>query len=242
APVPDYLQEMKAQSKIRVGVPQEYFASGIDPEVAVAVEKALAWMEKSGEVELKKISLRHTDAAIAVYYIVATAEASANLSRFDGVRFGNRTPGNEPLESMYGRTRARGFGPEVKRRIMLGTFALSSGYYDAYYGRAARVRSLIAKDFSDAFSHVDLICTPTSPTVAFKIGEKVNDPLSMYLSDIYTVTSNLAGLPAISIPCGLNSSKLPVGLQIIGNYMQESRIFQLASFYMKEHPISLPVL
>ncbi|HET6268246.1 MAG TPA: Asp-tRNA(Asn)/Glu-tRNA(Gln) amidotransferase subunit GatA, partial [Acidobacteriota bacterium] len=156
APVPDYLQEMKAQSKIRVGVPQEYFASGIDPEVAAAVEKALAWMEKSGEVELKKISLRHTDAAIAVYYIVATAEASANLSRFDGVRFGYRAPGNEPLESMYGRTRARGFGPEVKRRIMLGTFALSSGYYDAYYGRAARVRSLIAKDFSDAFGNVDL--------------------------------------------------------------------------------------
>lgn len=191
-------------------------------------------------MELKQISLPYTEYAIAAYYVIATAEASSNLSRFDGVKYGYRAGWNRPLRSMYSQTRAQGFGPEVKRRIMLGTFALSSGYYDAYYMRASRVRSLIAQDFRKAFQEVDLICTPTSPTVAFRLGEKVNDPLSMYLSDIYTVTLNLAGLPAISIPCGFDSTDLPIGLQVIGNYLQEEKIFSLASFYMKEHPLRLP--
>ena len=241
-PVPDYTALMKDKPRLRVGVPKEYFGKGIDPEVASSIQNALDWMKGTGKVELKSISLPHTDSAIAVYYIVATAEASSNLSRFDGVKYGFRAPGNRPLRAMYGRTREEGFGPEVKRRIMLGTFALSSGYYDAYYLQASRVRNLIALDFKKAFEEVDLICTPTSPTPAFKLGEKVDDPLSMYLSDIYTVTLNLAGLPAISVPCGFNTSKLPIGLQIIGNYMDEARIFQLASLFMKDHPIALPEL
>lgn len=238
--VPDYLSEMKDLPRVRVGVPREYFGAGIDPQVASSIEKALDWMKGTGKVELKSISLPHTDYAIAVYYIVATAEASSNLSRFDGVKYGYRAKGDLPLRAMYGKTREEGFGAEVKRRIMLGTFALSSGYYDAYYLQAARVRNLIAEDFQKAFEEVDLICTPTSPTPAFKLGEKVDDPLSMYLSDIYTVTLNLAGLPAISVPCGFHSAKLPIGLQIIGNYLQESKIFQLASFFMKDHPMIFP--
>ena len=240
SPVPDYLSEMKDLPRVRVGVPREYFGAGIDPEVASRIEEALDWMKGTGKVELKSISLPNTDYAVAVYYIVATAEASSNLSRFDGVKYGYRAKGDLPLRAMYGKTREEGFGAEVKRRIMLGTFALSSGYYDAYYLQAARVRNLIAEDFQKAFQEVDLICTPTSPTPAFKLGEKVDDPLSMYLSDIYTVTLNLAGLPAISIPCGFHSAKLPIGLQIIGNYLQESKIFQLASFFMKDHPMIFP--
>jgi aspartyl-tRNA(Asn)/glutamyl-tRNA(Gln) amidotransferase subunit A len=238
--VPDYLGAIQNLPRLRVGVPREYFAEGIDPEVNANMQKALDWMKSTGKVELKSISLPHTDYAIAVYYIVATAEASSNLSRFDGVKYGYRAKGDFPLRAMYGKTREEGFGPEVKRRIMLGTFALSSGYYDAYYLQAARVRNLIAQDFQKAFEEVDLICTPTSPTAAFKLGEKVDDPLSMYLSDIYTVTLNLAGLPALSIPCGLNSSGLPIGLQIIGNYLEETKIFQLASFFTREHPITFP--
>ncbi len=242
AEVPDYPSLIPKMEPLRVGVPEEYFGEGIDPEVAAAVQKALGWMENTGKITLKRISLPHTKYAIAVYYVVATAEASANLSRFDGVRYGLRKGGDGLLRSMYGQTRAEGFGAEVKRRIMLGTFALSSGYYDAYYMQASRVRSLIARDFSSAFQEVDLICTPTSPTTAFKLGEKVEDPLAMYLSDIYTVTLNLAGLPAISIPCGFSSAKLPIGLQVIGNSLDETRMFQLASLYMREHPIQLPEL
>ena len=226
---------------LRIGVPEEYFGQGIDPEVADRVEAALQWMEKTGIATRKKISLPHTEFAIADYYIIATAEASSNLSRFDGVRYGHRSDADS-LREMYARTRAEGFGAEVKRRIMLGTFALSAGYYDAYYLQAARVRSLIARDFHDAFREVDLICTPTSPTAAFRIGEKTADPLAMYLSDIYTVTSNLVGLPAISIPCGLTGAGLPIGLQIIGNAMDEARVLQLAMMFEKEHPALLPEL
>jgi aspartyl-tRNA(Asn)/glutamyl-tRNA(Gln) amidotransferase subunit A len=240
--VPDYLSEIGSMPKIRVGVPEEYFAEGIEPQVAAAIQDALDSIAKTGRVELKKISLPHTRYAIAVYYIIATAEASSNLSRFDGVRFGPRVAGDQPLRVMYGKTRAQGFGAEVKRRIMLGTFALSSGYYDAYYAQASKVRSLIARDFSLAFEDVDVICTPVSPTTAFKLGEKVDDPLSMYLSDIYTVTMNLAGLPAISVPCGFDSAGLPIGLQIIGKGLGESRLFQLASVFEKDHPIRLPEL
>lgn len=240
AAVPDYAASLVPPDKLRVGVPQEYFAKGIDPETAASVERALQWMEKTGRVTLKTISLPHTSYAIAAYYIIATAEASSNLSRFDGVRYGYRAPDNHPLREMYAQTRSRGFGAEVKRRIMLGTFALSSGYYDAYYLQAARVRSLIALDFQRAFDDVDLVCTPTSPTAAFRLGEKTGDPLTMYLSDIYTVTSNLAGLPAISLPCGFTRAGLPIGLQIIGNTLDESRVFQLASFFQSDHPTQLP--
>jgi aspartyl-tRNA(Asn)/glutamyl-tRNA(Gln) amidotransferase subunit A len=228
APVPNYLKTNP--NTLRVGVPEEYFGEG------------LHWLEKSGKVQLKKISLPHTKYAISVYYIVATAEASSNLSRFDGVKYGYRAPGATSLQMMYRKTRSEGFGAEVKRRIMLGTFALSSGYYDAYYLKALKVRSLIAQDFSKAFEDVDLICTPTSPTAAFRLGEKVDDPLAMYLSDIYTVTINLAGLPGISIPCGFTQGGLPVGLQIIGNHLDEGKMFQLSSVYLKDHPVQLPSL
>jgi aspartyl-tRNA(Asn)/glutamyl-tRNA(Gln) amidotransferase subunit A len=240
AQVPDYPAMLQSDTVIKVGVPEEYFAPGIDPSVAKHVHDALAWMERAGKVRLVKISLPHTAYAIAVYYIVATAEASSNLSRYDGIRYGNRAKGNLPLKKMYEKTRDEGFGTEVKRRIMLGTFALSSGYYDAYYLRALKVRGLIVQDFRNAFEQVDLICTPTAPTAAFKLGEKTADPLSMYLNDIYTVTLNLAGLPAVSIPCGFTSEKLPVGLQIIGNHLDETRVLQLASFYLKEHPVQFP--
>lgn len=241
APVPEYSAMMKHARVLRVGIPREYFGEGIDPELAGKIESSLESMERAGIVKLQSISLPHTDYAIAAYYVIATAEASSNLSRFDGVRYGYRASDTN-LRKMYARTRADGFGAEVKRRIMLGTFALSAGYYDAYYMRASRIRSLIAEDFRRAFEEVDLICTPTSPTPAFRLGEKVDDPLSMYLSDVYTVTMNLAGLPAISVPCGLHSSGLPVGLQIIGNYLDETTMFALGSSFLKKFPITLPEL
>ncbi len=239
---PDFSSFLNQSGKLKVGVPREYFAEGIDPEVASSVEQALREMEKSGRVELHTISLPHTAYAIAAYYVIATAEASSNLSRFDGVRYGPRASDASNLQELYSKSRARGFGPEVKRRIMLGTFALSAGYYDAYYKRASQVRALIAADFRNAFGQVDLIATPTSPTTAFKLGEKVNDPLSMYLSDIYTVTANLAGLPALSIPCGTGSNGLPIGLQIIGNFLDEARMFSPASYYLHEHPVRVAEL
>ena len=239
--VPDYILSMKKNGKPRVGLPREYFGEGMDAEVASAIETSLQSMERAGKIELRSISLPHTEYAIAAYYVIATAEASSNLSRFDGVRYGYRA-NDKTLRKMYARTRAEGFGAEVKRRIMLGTFALSAGYYDAYYMRASKVRSLIAEDFRKAFEEVDLICTPTSPGPAFKLGEKINEPLSMYLSDVYTVTMNLAGVPAISIPCGLHTSGLPIGLQIIGNYLDETGIFSFASTYLKEFPLSFPEL
>lgn len=242
AAVPEYSSELNFEKPLRVGIPDEYFAEGLNSEVGARIQDSLKWMEASGKVQLKKISLPNTRYAISVYYVVATAEASSNLSRYDGVKYGYRAPGQNSLQEMYAKTRAEGFGAEVKRRIMLGTFVLSSGYYDAYYLKALKVRSLIAQDFNEAFKDVDVICTPTSPTPAFRIGEKVDDPLAMYLSDIYTVTVNLAGVPAISIPCGFTSDGLPVGLQIISNHLQESQMFQLASFYLKEHPVQLPEL
>ena len=216
---------------LRIGVPEEYFGEGIDSEVKEKVLAAIALMEKLG---CRRIPLKmpHTEYAIATYYIIATAEASSNLARYDGVRFGLRVPGATLLE-MYRKTRERGFGSEVKRRIMLGTYVLSSGYYDAYYLRAQKVRSLLARDFSDAFQKVDAILAPTSPTPAFKLGEKTSDPLQMYLADIYTVTGSLAGIPGISIPCGKTKAQLPVGLQILGPHFSESRILQLARAFEK---------
>jgi aspartyl-tRNA(Asn)/glutamyl-tRNA(Gln) amidotransferase subunit A len=225
--VPDYSADIERPVQgLRIGVPEEYFAAGIDGEVKDKVLAAIALMEKLG---CRRIPLKmpHTEYAIATYYIVATAEASSNLARYDGVRFGLRVPGATLLD-MYRKTRERGFGPEVKRRIMLGTYVLSSGYYDAYYLRAQKVRSLVARDFSDAFQKVDAILTPTSPTPAFKLGDKTSEPLQMYLADIYTVTGSLAGIPGISVPCGKTKAQLPVGLQILGPHFSESRILQLA--------------
>ncbi|HKV48524.1 MAG TPA: Asp-tRNA(Asn)/Glu-tRNA(Gln) amidotransferase subunit GatA [Candidatus Acidoferrales bacterium] len=229
-PVPDYLATI-AQSVegLRIGVPEDYFGAGLDDEVKERVQSAIATLEKLG---CRRIPLHmpHTDYAIATYYIIATAEASSNLARYDGVRYGLRVP-EGTLSDMYRKTRGRGFGPEVKRRIMLGTYALSSGYYDAYYLRAQKVRSLVARDFADAFQKVDVIVTPTAPTPAFKLGEKSADPLQMYLADIYTVTGSLAGVPGISVPCGETKAGLPVGLQIFGRHFDEARVLQVARAY-----------
>jgi aspartyl-tRNA(Asn)/glutamyl-tRNA(Gln) amidotransferase subunit A len=225
--VPDYPTEARQDlSGMRIGVPEDYFGEGLDAEVKAKVQAGIALLEKLG---CKRIPLKmpHTDYAIATYYIVATAEASSNLARFDGVRYGIRLPGGT-LMDMYRKTRETGFGPEVKRRIMLGTYALSAGYYDAYYLRAQKVRSLIARDFSDAFQKVDAIVTPTTPTPTFKLGEKTADPLQMYLADIYTVTGSLAGVPGMSVPCGKTSAGLPIGLQIFGPRFGESKILRLA--------------
>jgi aspartyl-tRNA(Asn)/glutamyl-tRNA(Gln) amidotransferase subunit A len=227
APVPDYATEAKRDvAGLRIGVPEDYFGAGLDPEVKAKVEAGIALLEKLGA---KRVPLKmpHTDYAIATYYIVATAEASSNLARFDGVRYGIRVSGGT-LGDMYRKTREAGFGPEVKRRIMLGTYALSAGYYDAYYLRAQKVRSLIAHDFSEAFEKCDVIVTPTTPTPAFKLGEKTADPLQMYLADIYTVTGSLAGVPGISAPCGKTSIGLPVGLQIFGSHFGEGQILRVA--------------
>jgi aspartyl-tRNA(Asn)/glutamyl-tRNA(Gln) amidotransferase subunit A len=217
---------------------------GLDPEVKAAVDTATKQLQELG-AEVIEISLPHTDYAIAAYYIIATAEASANLARFDGVRYGARVGGADPIE-LYGKTRGAGFGAEVKRRIILGTYVLSSGYYDAYYLRAQKVRTLIRQDFLKAFENVDAIVTPTSPTPAFKIGEKSDDPLQMYLSDIYTISCNLAGIPGISVPCGFTStidlrlktqnSKLPIGLQLLGKPFGEETILKIAHAYEQATP------
>jgi len=230
--VPDYLAEMeKPVTGLRIGVPEDYFGEGLDSEVKAKVQAGIALLEKLGcrRVPLK---MPNTDYAIATYYVVATAEASSNLARYDGVRFGLRVQGST-LMDMYRKTRERGFGPEVKRRIMLGTYALSSGYYDAYYLRAQKVRSLIARDFSNAFEKVDAILTPTAPIPAFKLGEKTADPLQMYLADIYTVTGSLAGIPGISVPCGKTAAGLPIGMQIFASHFGEARILQLARAFEK---------
>ena len=225
--VPPYEAEIEGSVHgLRIGVPDEYFAEGIDGEVKEKVLAGIALMERLGCQRIP-IKMPHTEYAIATYYIIATAEASSNLARYDGVRYGLRVPGTTLLE-MYGKTRERGFGPEVKRRLMLGTYVLSSGYYDAYYLRAQKVRSLIARDFTEAFQKVDAILTPTTPTPAFKLGEKISDPLQMYLADIYTVTGDLAGITGISVPCGKTKAQLPVGLQILGPHFSESRILRLA--------------
>jgi aspartyl-tRNA(Asn)/glutamyl-tRNA(Gln) amidotransferase subunit A len=212
-PVPDYVAELEKPIKgLRVGVAKEYFGDGLDSEVRGAVEAAIDRLRDLG-CEIVKVSLPHTEYAIPTYYIVATAEASANLARFDGVRYGYRTKKTRSLSEMYQRTRDEAFGTEVKRRIMLGTYALSAGYHDAYYLKAQKVRALLTRDFDEAFKKVDVIATPTSPTAAFRLGEKVNDPLAMYLADIYTVTADLAGIPGISVPCGQTRENLPIGLQ-----------------------------
>ena len=216
----------------RIGIPKEYFISGLDPEVKARIEAGMKVYQGLG-CELREISLPHTEYAIATYYLIATAEASSNLARFDGVRYGLRAGGNASLQEMYRRTRHEGFGKEVKRRILLGTYALSAGYYDAYYLKALKVRTLILRDFQKAFEQVDVILTPTSPTVAFKIGEKTGDPLSMYLSDIFTITLNLAGLPGISIPCGKNSGNMPIGMQLMANHFQEALLLSVAHHFEK---------
>jgi aspartyl-tRNA(Asn)/glutamyl-tRNA(Gln) amidotransferase subunit A len=212
-----------------MGIPKEYFIEGIDKEVEDSVKKAINTLETLGAVPVE-ISLPHTEYAIATYYILATSEASSNLARYDGVKYGFRVDG-ESLVDMYMKTREEGFGAEVKRRIILGTYALSSGYYDAYYRKAQQVRTLIKHDFEKAFEKVDVIITPTTPTPAFKIGEKTQDPLQMYLTDIFTTSVNLAGVPGISIPCGFTSQNLPVGLQIIGKHFDETMILKLAYAY-----------
>jgi len=209
-PVPDYVAELEKPVKgLRIGMPKEYFGEGLEPEVEHAVRNALEVYRGLG-VEIVEVSLPHTEYAVATYYIVATAEASSNLARYDGVQYGYRSPKPaEDIVDMYSYTRAEGFGDEVKRRIMLGTYALSSGYYDAYYLKAQKVRTLIKQDFDSVFEQVDAVACPTSPTVPFKLGERVDDPLSMYLSDVFTISANLAGIPGISIPCGLADGNLP---------------------------------
>lgn len=235
APVPDYLAELETDLRgVRLGLPNEYFRAGIDPEVKAALAAAAAHFESLG-AELVEVSLPHTDYAIAAYYIIATAEASANLARFDGVRYGYRAEQPANLLDQYGRTRAEGFGAEVKRRIILGTYVLSSGYYDAFYLRAQKVRTLIRQDFSSAFAQVDALLAPTSPGPAFKLGERVTDPWQMYLADIFTIAANLAGICGISIPCGFahkaGPNPLPIGLQILCPALRESRLFQIAHAY-----------
>lgn len=226
--VPDYLKSCQAGIKdLKIGVPKEYFIEGIDPEVKDALDKALKIFEKLG-AKIEEASLPHTEYSLPTYYLIATAEASSNLARYDGVQYGYRTEDYKDLSSMYQKTRSEGFGSEVKRRIMLGTYALSTGYYDAYYLKAQKVRTLIKEDFDKVFSKYDILVTPTSPTPAFKLNEKVSDPLTMYLSDIYTVPINLAGIPAISLNCGYSKSDLPIGLQIIGKHFSEETILRAA--------------
>ena len=230
-PVPDYVAELdKPVRGLKLGVAKEYFGEGLDEEVRHAVESAIDKLKDLG-CELVPISLPHTPYAIPAYYLVATAEASSNLARYDGVRYSLRAKRVKTLSEMYRRSRDEGFGPEVKRRIMLGTYALSAGYYDAYYLKAQKVRTLLTRDFEEAFRKVDAIVTPTSPTAAFRLGEKSNDPLAMYLADIYTVTADLAGIPGISVPCGETREKLPIGLQILGKHFDEATILRVAYAY-----------
>ena len=227
-PVLDYEQELNRPVKgLKIGIAKEYFGEGLDADVGAAVEAAIADLRKQG-VEVVPISLPHTKYAVPTYYVIATAEASANLARYDGVRYGYRSANPRTLSDMYRRSRDEGFGPEVKRRIMLGTYALSAGYYDAYYLKAQRVRTLLARDFEAVFQKVDAVVTPTAPTPAFKLGEKTDDPLAMYLADIYTVTGDLVGVPGISVPCGKTRAGLPVGLQVLGRHFDEGTILRVA--------------
>ncbi len=233
--IPDYRAELaRRKGPWRLGIPKEYFGEGLDPEVSAAVQQAIAHYRTLG-CEIKEVSLPHTRYGIAAYYIIATAECSSNLARFDGVRYGHRSPDAKDILEVYFKSRAEGFGQEVKRRIILGTYVLSSGYYDAYYLRAQKVRTLIRQDFLNAYREVDAILTPTTPTPAFRKGEKAANPLSMYLSDIYTIGVNLAGLPGISIPCGFSSAGLPIGLQIIGQPFQEANLLAIANAYHTAH-------
>lgn len=230
-PVPDYIAELgKPVQGLRLGIAKEYFGEGLDDEVRQAVEAAVEKLRDLG-CEILPVTLPHTRYAIPTYYLIATAEASSNLARYDGVRYSFRAKDVKTLSEMYRRSRDDSFGAEVKRRIMLGTYALSAGYYDAYYLKAQKVRTLLARDFEQAFAQVDAIVTPTTPTVAFRLGEKSNNPLEMYLADVYTVTADLAGIPGISIPCGRNKENLPIGLQILGKHFDESTILRAAHAY-----------
>lgn len=233
-PVPAYTAKLKQSDKFRIGIPKEYFAEGLASDIRAAIEKVISKLKVNG-FEIMDISLPHTEYTIATYYLLTTAEASSNLARYDGTRFGFRSDEFDSLISMYKKTRSKGFGSEVKRRIMLGTYVLSAGYYDAYYRKAQKVRRLIKNDFDQAFQKVDVILTPTTPTTAFKIGEKSNDPLQMYLSDIFTTSANLAGIPGISIPIGRDSSNLPIGLQILANQFEEEKLFQMANSLLNEN-------
>jgi aspartyl-tRNA(Asn)/glutamyl-tRNA(Gln) amidotransferase subunit A len=225
--VPDYTASLGNSIKgLKIGIPKEYFSEGLDPGTEIAVRKALADLEAQG-AQLVEISLPNSHLSVPAYYVIAPAEASANLSRFDGVKYGYRCKNPKDLQDMYCRSRTEGFGEEVQRRILIGTYCLSAGYYDAYYGKAQQVRQLIQQDFSDAFKSVDLIMGPTCPSPAFKFGAKGDDPVAMYLEDIYTIATNLAGLPGMSVPCGMVEEK-PVGLQIIGNYFDEARMLNVA--------------
>jgi aspartyl-tRNA(Asn)/glutamyl-tRNA(Gln) amidotransferase subunit A len=247
APVPDYTAKLGEDLRgVRLGLPKEYLIEGIDPQVKGAINAAVKKMTSLG-AEIVEVSLPATEYAIAVYYIVATAEASANLARFDGVRYGYRAENPKDMLDLYGRTREEGFGPEVKRRIILGTYVLSSGYYDAYYLRAQKVRELIRQDFARAFEKIDALVSPTSPVPAFKLGERVADPLQMYLADIFTIAANLAGICGISVPCGFaeaDGHRLPIGLQLLGKALDEARILQIAHAYEQStdwHKASPPI-
>jgi len=230
-PVPDYVTHLSGSLEgLRVGIPREYFVEGMQPEVEQAVRTAVGVLEELG-ASVAEVSLPHTKYAIPAYYLIATAEASSNLARYDGVKYGLRTAESEGLLEMYQQTRASGFGTEVKRRIMLGTYALSAGYYDAYYLKAQKIRTLIRRDFEHVFNAHDVIVTPTAPTTAFRIAEKTSDPLQMYLSDIFTISVNLAGLPGLSLPCGFDRGDLPIGLQIVGRPFEEEHVLRAAFAY-----------
>ena len=235
-PVPDYLQSLGAGVKgLRVGLPKEYFVAGLDPEVEAAVRAAVAELGKLG-AEVREVSLPHTRYAVSAYYVLAPSEASSNLARFDGVRYGRRSARAKTLQELYELSRGEGFGPEVKRRIMLGTYALSAGYYDAYYGKAQRVRTLIRGDFSAAFQQVDVIAAPVAPSAAFRLGEKSSDPVAMYLGDALTIPSSMAGNASLSLPCGLTQAGLPIGLQLIADSFCEGTLLRAAAAYERAHP------
>jgi aspartyl-tRNA(Asn)/glutamyl-tRNA(Gln) amidotransferase subunit A len=242
--VPDYTQALgKGVKGLSMGIPREYFVPGMDKEVEETIRKAIAILEDQG-AQCLEISLPHTEYAIAVYYIIAMAEASSNLARYDGVKFGLRESDSQRLIEMVQQTRSKGFGPEVIRRIMLGTYVLSAGYYDAYYKKASQVRTLIHQDFQQAFQRCEVILTPVAPTPSFRLGEKSSDPLQMYLTDIFTISANLAGIPGISLPCGFSSQGLPVGLQILGNHFEEEKILQVAQAFEQatDHHLRRPEL
>jgi len=235
--VPNYRKFISRDIKgWTVGIPREYFVEGIDPEIKAAADKTIKTLEGLG-AQCLEISLPHTEYCVAIYYIIAPSEASSNLARYDGVRYGFRAKDGENLLDMYKKTRSSGFGAEVKRRIMLGTYSLSSGYYDAYYKKASQVRALIRDDFDNAFKRCDIILTPTTPAPAFRIGEKLDDPMQMYLSDIFTISANLAGIPGISIPCGYTKTGLPMGIQFMANHFEEGKLLQIASAYEKNSKI-----
>jgi len=224
---------------LRIGIPKEYFIAGIDSEIRSSVEAAIGVLAREG-AKCVEISLPHTEYCLAVYYIIAPAEASSNLARYDGVKYGFRSPEGRDLLDMYKQSRSAGFGDEVKRRIIIGTYVLSSGYYDAYYKKASQVRALIRRDFDAAFEQCDVIVTPTSPTAAFRVGERTDDPMQMYLSDILTISANLAGIPGISVPCGFTRDALPIGLQFLAGHFQEGLLFQAAAAY--ERLAEIPAL